>query len=372
MMRAPMCGAFLREMLASAVAQRVFTAVTVIIIAGATTTTLLTSGRSAAAEAAVLRTIDAQNTRTITIQAKKPHPDFSSALVDQIAQLPEVESVVGFGPVSDATAAAIPDGTRVGLRTAYGYLGGKAMRQPETSVVGTQVWASRASTDALGLPPGSGSIRVVDGQEFQVTAEFHAPAFLSPLQPLIVIPSNRSALTEPIPLNSIVVLSRTPESVALITDLARRQIADIPRDSITLSTSEQMAALRAAIGGELTRQGRMVLLGVLGAAAAATFINVWGFVLMRRKDFGRRRALGATRVTIVVLIVGQVFLTAAVAAPIGAAAGLAWLIAEGSLLPAAAYVCAVITALTLTAVVAAALPAAIAARRDPIHELRVP
>jgi len=181
-----------------------------------------------------------------------------------------------------------------------------------------------------------------------VTTELRVPDFLRALQPLAVIPASRSVRSDPVPLNSVVILSRDSGSVALITDIARRLVADIPRDAVTVSTSEEMAALRAAVGGELSRQGRMVMLAVLGAAAAATLINVWGFVLMRRRDFGRRRALGATRATIVVLVVGQVFLTAACAAPLGAAAGLGWLVAEGSPLPASAYVLAVVTALTLT------------------------
>lgn len=363
---------FLREVAASVATQRVFSAVTVLVVAGSAVAILLTSGRSAAAEAAVLSTIDAQGTRTIAIQAKSEHPDFTSAIVDKIARIPEVEAVVGFGPVRDATAAAVPDGVKAGLRSAYGRLNGQSLWQPARSEVGAQVWASRASSETLGLPPGAGSIRVVEGPEYQVTTELDVPDFLAVYEPLMLIPADRAAAEQPIALSSIVVLARDSGSVALLTDLIQPLMADLPPDTVTVRTSEEMAALRAAVGGELTRQGRTILLGVVAAATAATLANVTGFALLRRKDLGRRRALGATRSMIVSLVIGQVSFTAVLAAGAGAVAALGWLALEGSPLPSSSYVGAVATALPLTATVAAALPAAVAARRDPIRELRVP
>ena len=89
-------------------------------------------------------------------------------------------------------------------------------------------------------------------------------------------------------------------------------------------------------------------------ATAITLVIVWGFVLSRRKDLGRRRALGATRATIIALVVGQVALTAALASAIGA------------------LLCTATLALLNTPTPPASLPAIFAANRDPLHELRVP
>ena len=133
-----------------------------------------------------------------------------------------------------------------------------------------------------------------------------------------------------------------------------------------------MVNLRAAIGGELSRQRRGVVLGLIAAVTAATLLNVWGMVLLRRKDFGRRRALGATRLTIVLLIVMQVLIVAVVGAVAGALAGMGWLAFNGDSRPALSYAGALCVALVAAAAGAAAVPAAYAARRDPIAELRVP
>lgn len=364
--------AFLREMLASAIAQRVFTLVTVLVVAGSTMTILMTSGRSAAAEAAILSRIDAQGTRTIVVQSKGGATDVSSALVDRIAALPLVESVVGLGRVLDATAAAIPAGPKVGVRMVYGSIGGRRLWQPDDLPAGPVVFTSRASAATAGLSASAGTLRLIDGREYTVAGELPVPDFLKQLEPLAVIPPSRSAVIEPITLSTIIVLAAAPEDVAFLSSLVRGYLVDVPRDDISVSTSEEMASLRRAISGELTRQGRAVVIGVLGAATAATLVNVSGFVLMRRKDFGRRRALGATRLAMVVLVVGQVLLTAAVASVIGVMGGVGWAIAQSSPRPPTVYVLAVATALTLTAAVAAAIPAAVAARRDPLRELRVP
>jgi putative ABC transport system permease protein len=149
-------------------------------------------------------------------------------------------------------------------------------------------------------------------------------------------------------------------------------LADVPPDGATVQSSAAMAALRAAIGGELSRQSRGVVLGLLAAVTAATLLNVWGMVLLRRKDFGRRRALGATRLTIVLLIVLQVLLVAVIGALAGAVAGMSWLAFNGDALPTLSYAGALCVALVSAAAAAAAAPAAYAARRDPIAELRVP
>lgn len=133
-----------------------------------------------------------------------------------------------------------------------------------------------------------------------------------------------------------------------------------------------MADLRAIIGGELTRQSRGVVRGLLRAAAGATFLNVWGMVVLRRKDFGRRRALGATRLMIVMLVVLQVLVVAVVGAVLGVASGSVWLSLHSQPRPSLSYLSALCTGLVAAASLAAALPAGFAAQRDPIAELRVP
>lgn len=361
-----------REILAAAWAQRVSTIVTALIIGGSALTILLTSGRSAAAEAAVLATIDQQGTRAVTIRAEGEQSPLNRTMVDELARLPEVEDVVGFSPVQDVTAAAIPDGTRVGMRTAYGTMDGASIGQ-EVTDLGPHAWVTPLAADTLGMSSGasSGALRLIDGQEFLVTRAIELPNYLHSLEPAVIVPANRE-MDGHRGFATIFILARSPESVGLVNDFARSLLVDVPRQSVTVATSEQMAELRRVVGGQLTAQGRAIVTGVLGGASLATLVNVWGLALMRRRDIGRRRALGATRATIVVLMVGQVAIAALLAAIVGALVGLAVLATGDGPVPRPDYVLALVLALTGMASVAAGFPALIASRRDPLTELRVP
>lgn len=362
-------GAMLREVVTSAWAQRVSTIVTALIIGGSALTILLTSGRSAAAEAAVLASIDAQGTRSVTIQAKGEGGALTRGMVDDLARLAEVEDVIGLGPVEDVTAAAVPDGTRVGARTAYGSLNGDWLAQT-TTPLGSGAWVTDRARDTLGMPSAAGVVRVIDGEEHLVTKQVRLPDYLAGLEPAVLVPVAADDMNARFA--TIVVLARTPSQVSLVNDYARSLLVDLPRESVTVATSEQMAELRRVVGGQLTAQGRAIVMGVLAGATLATLINVWGLALMRRRDFGRRRALGATRATIVTLMVGQVTLAALVSAVVGAIVGVLLLARGDAPMPSPGYVAAVLIALTVIAAVAAGLPALIASRRDPLTELRVP
>ncbi len=101
-------------------------------------------------------------------------------------------------------------------------------------------------------------------------------------------------------------------------------------------------------------------------------ILLYGLVMMRRKDFGRRRALGATRSLIVTLLLAQTAILAVIGITIGTAASTIILRISGDPLPGLAFMGALGILTLATAMIAAAIPAIIASRREPIRELRVP
>ncbi|NHI19443.1 hypothetical protein H9L10_13145 [Phycicoccus endophyticus] len=346
--------------------------VTAVLVAAATTTILMTSGRAAATEEAVLRTVDQQGTRTLVIQSTGDSPLLATQLVDTIATIPLVETVVGFGPVRDVTAAALPDGTRVGARLAYGVIGNvqATPRTPNEATV-QLAWLSMQASRTLGLPPGAGTIRIIDGPEYTVAGVVTPPDYLQSFEPLVVIPTPADPHGKA-SLSTIVILAKSPEDVAFLGKTVAPLLSELPDENVSLSSSERLATLRQAIGGELTKQARVIVLAVLAISTAISLVIVWGFVLGRRKDLGRRRALGATRATIIALVVGQVALTAALASTMGALFCTATLSMLNTQIPRPSYVMAVVVGLTATAALAASVPATYAANRDPLHELRVP
>jgi putative ABC transport system permease protein len=97
-----------------------------------------------------------------------------------------------------------------------------------------------------------------------------------------------------------------------------------------------------------------------------------GLVTLRRKDFGRRRALGAPRSLIILLVLTQTAGLALTGVIIGSGVATVVLFAGGDPLPGIAFTGAIAVLAMAVSLGAALVPAIIASRRDPITELRVP
>ncbi len=111
---------------------------------------------------------------------------------------------------------------------------------------------------------------------------------------------------------------------------------------------------------------------ILGIGLLLVGLNLYGAVTTRRRDFGRRRALGATRPTIIGLIATQTLLLAALGAALGATVATTLIWQRTGLPPDWPFTTAIITLTTLAATTASLPPAIIAAYRDPLTILRVP
>lgn len=360
---------FVREVLRASAAQRVTSLVTLLIVFGSAATVLATAGRSAGAEAAVLARVDAAGTRSLTVYAQGEQPELASGLVARLAGYDVVDEVSGFGPVADVTAAGAPQGTKVASRAVYGDVAGLWSAGVGEVAGGGQGWVTRPGAAALGMDGQLGSVRLVDGPEMLVTRMVELPAHLRGLEPVVLVPRDPGAGEE---LALLVVVARSPQDLPLVQALVLSALQDVPGEGFRVESSQELADLRAAVGGELSAQGRGIVVGVLAAAAAATLVTVWSLALLRRRDFGRRRALGASRAMVAALVVAQVGLLASVGAAVGVGVGMWLLVGSGSPRPAAGYAVAAAVALALTATAASVLPALWASRRDPLTELRVP
>ncbi len=173
-------------------------------------------------------------------------------------------------------------------------------------------------------------------------------------------------------LRSIHVLATTPAQVEPLATAVSALLGAEDPTSIRLETSQTLAEVRAAVAGELGRYSRQLVLGALGVGLVLVAMVVYGSVTLRRQDFGRRRALGATRATVATLIEVQNTLIGVCGALLGAVGGglIALRITGG--LPDIRFAGAVFVLAVLTVGVAAVPPALIAAHRDPVRVLRVP
>jgi putative ABC transport system permease protein len=370
-------GALLREAAASARSQPVATLLTVAMVAGMCIAVLLTTGRTVAAERAVLAQIDAAGTRSIVVRAADP--GVTAGLLDRLETVAGIEAVSGFGPIVDARNSAIPGGPKVPVRRAYGAFGEPqlgARSGPAGRAGGEVALASAAGARALGLRDGTGGLVTDHGLDLVVAGSLQVPRHLRFLEPLVVIPS--STTHPPAGEDSgdqlavLVVLAGSPPEVAAVEAVVRSFLDPVEPASVTVETSTELAAIRAAVGGELGSHGRATVLGILAISAVLVAVNLLALVTMRRRDFGRRRALGATQPLIIALLVTQVFQLAVTGAAVGTTAAVVGLAATGSPLPGRDFTLAVAVAGVLTAVLATLPPATVAARRDPLHELRIP
>lgn len=367
--------ALVRESVASAASQRVTSVVTIVLVAGMCVAALLTTGRTVAAEQAVLARIDDAGTRSIIVRADEA-AGLTARVLDQLAAFDGVATAAGFGPITDARNAAVDGGPRVPVRNGYGQIGGQRLTvDPATAYVGAKALASPAGADALRLREHTGTAIATTGEAVIVTEGLTVPAHLGFLEPLVLVPSSPqspSASQPDDPLTVLVTLARTPTDVAGVEAAMRSLLDHIPPDQVRIETSADLAAIRAAVRGELGTYGRATVLGILAISGALVGVTLFALVTMRRKDFGRRRALGATRATIVGLLMLQVVLLASTGVALGVGGSLAALAAGGDPLPGWDFTVAIAVDGVLTALLAAVAPAIFASRRDPLHELRVP
>ena len=345
------------------------TTIVTLLLTGAVAGVILgTTGQTVQAEQEVLARIDDAGTRSIIITDTEGRAAITPAAVDRIEELSELEWVIGLGPAIDARNAGLGRAGRpAAVRVLYGDLpplidAAPWAQQPNTALVGTEAQLT------LGLPHPVGGLTLTSDTQLAVVGGYSAA------EPLTFL--NRSLLTAPTQdepvVRSIHILTRRPQDVAAVTDAALTLLGAQDPTSIGVQTSEAFADIRAAVAGELGRYGRKLVTMILGIGLLLVGLNLYGAVTTRRRDFGRRRALGATRPTIIGLIATQTLLLAALGAALGATIATALIWQQTALPPDWPFTAAIITLTTLAATIASLPPAIIAAYRDPLTILRVP
>lgn len=360
--------AFLREAVVSAWNSRVGSVLTVVMVAGMCATVLLTSGRTVGAQDAVLQSIDSVGTRSIVIRADED-AGLTSSFLDRISGIEGISSSVAFGPAGDVRNLAIPGGAKVSSRSAYGE--SLAMLGIASMTPG-QAWASHGALDALGMPVPAGAV-VSDStlDTHAIVGEFKSTQYLNFMNPIVVVPETIGDRIE-VPLAIVVVVAASPSLVTGV-KAATQSLLDVQDPSkVRMETSQELADLRALVQEQLGLLGHSLVLGVLALTSLLIAAILFGMVMLRRRDFGRRRALGATRTLIVALVLTQTFCTSLLGALSGSAIGTTVLRASNDPIPGFSYILSVATLGVVVGLGASVLPAVLASRRDPIKELRVP
>lgn len=338
-------------------------------VAGMCATVLLTAGRTVGAEQAVLGSIDSAGTRSIIVRAA-PGAGLDTSVLDRLANVDGIQWSGAFSGAQDVNNTAIPDGSKVPVRLAWGkHLDrlGLPRSQPVANRTG---WASASALKQLGMLDKVGGVVSTAGNEFAIAGEIPVPDYLTFLEPLVIVPQFKAAA--PSSISVLVVIAARPDLVSSVSQAVQSVLAVDDPSKVKLSTSESLANLRALVEGQLGSFSRNLVVIIFTLTAILVAAILYGLVLLRRKDFGRRRALGASRGLIVSLLLTQMAalsILGAITGSISAALGLA---ATGDPLPSLDFFVAVSALAIAVGLVAALLPAIAAAGRDPLKELRVP
>jgi putative ABC transport system permease protein len=329
--------------------------------------TLLTVGRTAAAEELLLSRLDTAGSRLLTVTDDQDAGLVTPAVIGVIAGLDTTERVLGIDAPVDVTNAVIGDG---GIRVPAWTVTG-SLDQAVTLTAGRwpgpgEAVVSAAGQRALGLAHPAGAVVDSGGREYAVVGSFTARAPFGQFGAGVVVAGDNVTATR-----SVQVVVTSVEAARVSEALTVAILAPPDLGSVTVQSPTALADLQRALGGDFGDFGRGMLALSLGGGAFLIAVIVLADVLLRRRDLGRRRALGAPRWGLVALVVTRT-VTAAVPGAIagtlaGAAAALAW--AE----PAPADFTAATALLTvLVAALAAVAPALLAATRDPVGVLRTP
>jgi putative ABC transport system permease protein len=368
----------IREATDASRASPAFSLLTLLAVTGMCVAVLLTTGRAVATEQTVLARIDAAGTRTIIIRSTDPSDPIRAGVVSRLLAFDSVQNALALGPLVDVHVAAPHGGPRVGAREVTS--GGPGLERltevpAASSPVGARVAvAAHAATDALGLADGIGTVADANGRTYVLQGQAELPDHVEFLASTVLIPSSEVGGSEVGGGYSlVVVLARSPGDVDSLSRSSLSVLGVRDVTTLTVETSSDLASIRSAVGGELRAAGERTVSTILTVSALVLSVTQFGLVTLRRRDFGRRRALGATRVVIFLLIVYQAAILAVLGATLGVGlATLVLILFDGGLLPGWRFIFSVAYLAVLLAVVSAALPAVLASQRDPVRELRVP
>jgi putative ABC transport system permease protein len=359
-----------REAIATAVAQPIASGLAIIVVAVMVSTVLLTAGRTVGAEDQVLTSIDSAGTRSIVVRVEAGS-GLDTTVLDRLANIVGAEWVGAFGPPRDVTNHALSDGAKVPARVGWSLDFRRLGVGDFAAFPFATAWASPSALTQLGLGDPVGSVSTGTGNEYALMGRIDVPDYLAFLEPLVVLPSEAQP-TAPQPVSVLVVIAARPDLVRPLADAVQSLLAIDDPAKVSVATSEDLATLRALVEGQLGAFGRNLVLVVLALTGVLVGSIVHGLVVLRRRDFGRRRALGASQLLVAGLVLSQVAVLGAVGATLGVTCAALILTITHDPLPSIDYFVAVSLLSCAVSVVAAVPPAIVAARRDPARELRVP
>lgn len=347
------------------------TAVCALVIALVCVVALLTTGRAAATEARIVASIDSVGTRLIVLTDTTGNAGIFTNSVKLVADLDSVEWVFGVGPAVPVTNSTVGYvmGESMTARPLIGSLpsdvrltSGRGLAAPNESLVAT------SSRQGLGLTDTAGRLQTNERVLANV-GSFEATGAASNLGADVLYQPDPSTET---PIRYLYVLAAEGADVIQLGTVLEEVLPAEQPSMVDVEVSTQAIELRDVVTGALGAGSRQLMIIVLSVGCALVAITMAGSTSGRRRDFGRQRALGATRALIVTSVVVHALVAGLIGTAIGTVTGLTFnLLTTGQMISGRFFV-GLATIMLYVTVAGAIVPAVIASRRDPVRILRVP
>lgn len=368
--------ALLVESWRSATASRAFSVLFALVSFAVLLLVVVLAGQARAQQASVDGEFSRPELRTVSIVDAQGLGVIPWQTSSRAGALDLVEESWALGPAFEVENGAVPGLGRVSAQTIEApwdsvpidLVSGRFPTSPREAVVDSGAAA------ALGLGPAGGWVVDAWGAEWAVVGVYepqHAGAPSTVLVGRSEGSGQASTGREPAARS----VTFTVDSLA-DTELVAAVVAGLTDSGapgqLTVERSGDAQALQGAVSGTVSRFGVMIVATVMASSfVIVSFLSIL-MVHGRKQEFGRRRALGATRSTIVSLVVVQGTITVATGAVAGALTGalISW--SRFDVVPGPGFVAAILVT-TVCGSVVAQLPSAVAAGlRDPVRVLRTP
>jgi len=359
------------EGVAIAKSQALATVATALVAATVCVAVLLTAGLAAANEARVLATIDTADTTTVVLSDPTGEGRLYADTIPILKAISTVEDVVGLGKATDVRNVYLGDAAEaVAARTYWGDLPSDVVTVGRLPVAGEAMAGSAAVTTLRAAAPAT----YVRGRSLEaaVVGAFEATGSLAFLNDSVLVAAPLRVEESSVPTMHQVLLRVT--TVADVDPLVSHLRGLVHADNAGRLVIESPAALlelRSVLSSQLSADARRFMVAVLAIGLTIVVVTQLAAVAQRRRDFGRRRALGASRSTIVVLVVVQTAVGSGLGVIVGAVVGSTLALRMGGQVPPPLFVLAVSVLAFLASIIASLPPATLAARTDPVRILRV-
>lgn len=323
----------------------------------------LTAGRTAVAERSVLASVDAETSRVITV-TPRADKTISASASQTLSTLDPVDWILTMTAAQDVHTRPLHQSAP--MRSYFGDV-------PPLIVLDEGRWPSPGEA-IIGISPTSpplftepsGVVFDASGAPVSIVGSYRADGALSFLTGSIL---RRSP--EPTVSHTVIVQAPTFQDVEPTAN-AVVAVSGLSEGDLEIQESTAVNDVRAVVAGTFGDYSRSLSLYLAGVSALLVAAVTYVAVSARYRDFGRRRALGASRRAIMLIVLLQSILAALAGVLVGTVVSVAAAqLALGE--PVAPTFLAGISYLTVIACAVAALPAAmVAALRDPLRVLRVP